>query len=109
MEDIVGYALVLAVAWFIISKIAEGYREQAQHCLTCGTEGVPKDETPGSLTIELILWLCFVIPGLIYSIWRMTTRHAVCSACSSRNIIPTDTPAAIAHRKALQQGQSGPR
>lgn len=61
-------------------------------CSNCGSQGDPKRCTPGSLFIELILWLCFVIPGLIYTIWRVCARHDVCRKCGSRALIPTDSP-----------------
>ena len=42
-----------------------------------------KTVTRGSIWIEIILWLCLIVPGLIYSIWRLTTRRQVCSACGA--------------------------
>ena len=35
----------------------------------------------GSLLIELFLWCCFVIPGLIYSLWRQCSYHSGCPYC----------------------------
>lgn len=61
-------------------------------CAACGTIGKPKTETRGSIFIEIILWLCFLVPGLIYSIWRLTTRRPVCRACSGQQLLPLDTP-----------------
>lgn len=63
-----------------------------QVCKQCGTVDEPATETPGSFAIELILWLCFLVPGLIYSFWRLSRKHAVCRACGSREIVPLDTP-----------------
>jgi len=50
------------------------------------------DGTKGSLLIEIILWLCLLIPGLIYSIWRMTTKYKACPACKQATLIPADSP-----------------
>lgn len=61
-------------------------------CKQCGTVAESKTETPGSILIELILWLCFLIPGLIYSLWRHSRRHEVCRACGSADIVPIDSP-----------------
>lgn len=61
-------------------------------CTECGTAGKPKRVTRGSILIEIILWLCFLIPGLIYSVWRLTTRHDACGACGSRNMVPLSSP-----------------
>ena len=62
-------------------------------CGTCGTIGTPKTETRGSIFIEIILWLCFLIPGLIYSVWRLTTRRPVCRECGGHQLMPVTTPA----------------
>lgn len=56
-------------------------------CPNCNYEGKAKLYTQGSVLIELILWLCFIVPGLIYSIWRMTSgRYWGCPKCKNRNV-----------------------
>ncbi|OHA44233.1 MAG: hypothetical protein A3G04_01710 [Candidatus Taylorbacteria bacterium RIFCSPLOWO2_12_FULL_44_9] len=62
-------------------------------CTVCGFIGKPKRITKGNILMELILWLFFLLPGLIYSIWRLTTRQDVCPKCFNPTMIPTDTPA----------------
>lgn len=69
-------------------------------CRDCGTVGEPETVTKGSLAIEVVAWLCFLIPGVIYSIWRHTSRHDGCRACGSSALIPLDTPQGA----ALSQG-----
>lgn len=69
-------------------------------CKQCGHYGDPARETKGSFLIEVILWLCLLIPGLIYSIWRINSRHDVCAKCGSRDLIPIDSPLA---RKLMQE------
>jgi hypothetical protein len=61
-------------------------------CQNCGYRGKPKKITKGSIFIELILWLAFLIPGLIYSIWRLTTKYWACPRCRAPNMIPLDSP-----------------
>jgi len=61
-------------------------------CANCGTIGKVKTHTQGSFLIEVVLWLFFLLPGLIYSIWRLTTRKEVCAACGSPNRVPINTP-----------------
>jgi hypothetical protein len=61
-------------------------------CSHCGTVGTAKTTTSGSILIELVLWCCFIVPGIIYSLWRLTTRRKVCRACSAPNMIPLDSP-----------------
>lgn len=96
--------LAAAVVWFLYSKWRMESRPNGGvvHCMTCGIDAVPKPETKGSLLIELILWLCFLIPGLIYSVWRATTKADVCQSCSSKQLVPMDSPATVAHKRQLQ-------
>lgn len=68
------------------------------YCKTCGTVAKPSTETPGSILIELVLWCCFIVPGLVYSLWRHNKRHAACPKCGSADLIPADSPLASAGR-----------
>jgi ribosomal protein L37E len=61
-------------------------------CTTCGFQGKPKTRTKGSIWIEIVLWICMILPGVIYSIWRLTTREQVCPKCGNPTMIPLDTP-----------------
>ena len=54
-------------------------------CANCGTASVTPG-MPGSGWIELILWM-YIIPGLIYSIWRRSKKSTVCKACGSNNTV----------------------
>ena len=38
-------------------------------CSTCGTVGKPKTVTRGSFFLEIILWLCLLLPGVLYTVW----------------------------------------
>jgi len=61
-------------------------------CTTCGAVGYIKSSTPGSTLIELVLWLAFIVPGLVYSLWRLNSRKKVCRKCGSTSLIPVGTP-----------------
>lgn len=61
-------------------------------CSTCGHFGPAVTTTPGSFLIELVLWLFFLLPGLIYSIWRLTNKKTGCSACGGTALIPRSSP-----------------
>lgn len=63
-------------------------------CATCGTQEVPKKHTPGSILIEIALWVCLIVPGLIYSLWRVSARRSVCRACGGQHLVPPDSPVA---------------
>ena len=61
-------------------------------CGACGTQDKSKTHTKGSLGMEILLWIMFIVPGILYSIWRLTTRKKVCSVCGADSLIPADTP-----------------
>jgi len=63
-------------------------------CTQCGTIRSPKRVTPGSGWITFVLLLFFIVPGLIYWIWRHTSTYSVCAQCGSKNVIPPRTPLA---------------
>jgi hypothetical protein len=67
---------------------------QATHvCTLCATVARPKTYTKGSTIIELGLWLLLCFPGIIYSIWRLTSRYSGCPQCGAQ-MIGVNTPAA---------------
>lgn len=61
-------------------------------CSRCGARGQPKNRVKGSFLIEVVLWLCFLVPGLIYSIWRLTSKAKVCPTCGAEAMIPLNSP-----------------
>lgn len=60
-------------------------------CVSCGTLGRPVSRTKGSFLVEIALWLLFCAPGLIYSLWRLTSTEKVCASCGGVPI-PVRTP-----------------
>lgn len=75
---------------------------KAMFCSACGHEGPSKQITKGSTGLELFLWLLFLLPGLLYSIWRHSSRANGCAACGSTSLIPPDSPMAVRQKKTLQ-------
>jgi hypothetical protein len=61
-------------------------------CTTCGYVGFPKSYIKGNLGTELLLWCFFIVPGMIYSVWRFTTRYHGCPICKNATMIPIETP-----------------
>jgi ssDNA-binding Zn-finger/Zn-ribbon topoisomerase 1 len=61
-------------------------------CKDCGYKGAVKKTRKGSLLIEIILWFCFLIPGLIYTVWRFTNRVYFCPSCRSHKMLAIDSP-----------------
>jgi hypothetical protein len=77
----------------------------SQICTQCGNIGRPKTVTPGSLLIEIILWCAFLIPGICYSLWRLSARHQACPSCLTKTMIELDCPVG---RKLLSDYHSTP-
>lgn len=65
------------------------------YCPHCGHVGKPRIETPGTFALELLLWVCFLLPGLAYTLWRLSNRRAICPRCGTPHMIPRDTPRAV--------------
>lgn len=63
-------------------------------CTVCGTVGNTKRDMKGSIFTEFLLWCFFLLPGLIYSIWRHSTVAQVCRNCGSPAVIPLSSPVA---------------
>lgn len=61
-------------------------------CANCGSVCRPVKMTKGHFGMELILWLIFLIPGFIYSIWRLTSRYWGCPYCEAKDPVPLRSP-----------------
>ena len=91
---------ILAVIVLVVYKAFQGLfggrgkstASGSMICPACGTRGEPALNTKGSTAVELVLWLCLIIPGLIYSIWRVSSREKVCPACRASGMISINTP-----------------
>lgn len=70
------------------------------YCVACGSVANPRTYTKGSFLIEVALWLCFLVPGLLYSLFRLATRYRGCPACGAPGMIPVTSPIA---QQALQR------
>lgn len=64
------------------------------YCPQCGTVSNGCRHVPGSILIELLLWLCFLIPGIIYSVWRLSSAKKACPSCNAPGLIPVTSPRA---------------
>lgn len=73
-------------------------------CSACGHVGSSKTAVKGNILIEIVLWLFFIIPGLIYSIWRSSSRYKKCVVCGSTNLVPVDTP--VGRKMLAEQGKT---
>lgn len=64
-------------------------------CTTCGHAGMPAQQRPGSGAIELVLWIFFLIPGLIYSLWRSSAVREICPSCGRDTMLSRQSPVGI--------------
>jgi hypothetical protein len=70
-----------------------------QICPDCAFIGQPKTITKGNILVEAVLWLCLLVPGFVYSLWRLTTRHMGCPQCGAEHMVPLNSP----HGKKLRR------
>lgn len=68
------------------------YPREGYICQTCGIRGYPEMKSRGSWRITGVLLLFFIVPGVLYSIWRQTSRYPVCPWCKEPGMIPIDSP-----------------
>lgn len=66
--------------------------KQDMICTTCGFVGPAVTKTPGNIWYEIILWIFFILPGVLYSIYRLASKKQVCSSCGNPTLIPIDSP-----------------
>lgn len=81
-------ALIVAAWVFLryLPKILKPIIPEATHvsklkCLRCGAEDNTEIRMKGSGYMTFFLFWFWLIPGLIYSAWRGSTRHPVCRVC----------------------------
>jgi hypothetical protein len=75
-------------------------------CTFCGAESATALR-PGSLWIAAALAVPFVVPGLIYAAWQLTTRRRLCPICYHASLIPAEAPLARTWRSAGWLGAQG--
>lgn len=70
-------------------------------CTQCGAEtSAPLKVPPGSAWVALALAVPFVLPGVVYTVWRYAMRRSVCPTCGHAQLIPGDAPLARTWRAA---------
>lgn len=70
-------------------------------CTVCGYTGNPIKIAKGNIFIEILLWLFFIIPGLIYSLWRFFFKYPACPKCKKYAVISLDSPMGQKLRREL--------
>ena len=98
----------LAVGLVMAMRGSVGVSGPVLYCTTCGAEGRAKTKTRGSLALEIVLWCFFLVPGLIYSIWRLSSKYKVCTTCGATTLVPLASPVAQRARAAAASSAGGP-
>lgn len=65
------------------------------YCTICGAWGQDRRIMSGSVGMELFMWVLLLVPGLLYSIWRLSTAYRGCTTCGAAQIVPPNSPIAI--------------
>lgn len=55
-------------------------------CTSCSASSASARQR-GSGWIEVVLYICYIVPGIIYSIWRRSGNSKVCPACKRATLI----------------------
>ena len=61
-------------------------------CRNCGHVGEPEQSNRGHVLISLLLLCLFIIPGIIYIVWRRSDPHLRCERCGSIDTVAQDSP-----------------
>lgn len=70
-------------------------------CPNCKYEGKGKFINKGSFGVEIILWLLFLLPGLVYSVWRLCNRIVICPDCRFEHVKKINRDPTRDYRKKL--------
>lgn len=60
-------------------------------CKHCEEIGQVDLKMPGNGWVEFVLYLCYIAPGIIYSVWRRKGKKQVCGACRSDQLVAAKT------------------
>jgi CDP-diglyceride synthetase len=73
-------------------------------CRQCGYEGPAEPQSPGKTWLEAVFWIAFLVPGLIYSLWRLFGRRYLCPRCKAADgqvTVPLGRRVAVGLRAVL--------
>lgn len=82
--------LLAGVFWFIFFPfffINAATRPASIRCPNCGYTGIAHPSVKGSTIIEIGLWLIFLLPGALYSVWRVGSRKLRCPDCEFEYVV----------------------
>lgn len=76
-------------------------------CTACGRSSEPEHKLKGHVAITILLLCFYIVPGIIYMVWRRSGIKDNCPICKSENIIPVSSPEAwrIQAQRELEDSQ----
>lgn len=80
-------ALFTIIYPIVFYRMTRRIKKMKIQCPNCKYEGIGKFAMKGSSSVELLLWLFFLIPGLIYGTWRGSTKRWICPQCDFENVV----------------------
>lgn len=96
---------IILITLIAAANAQKKFKKENYVCSSCGFVGFPEIKHKGSIWIEIILWLFFLVPGIIYSIWRVGSKFLRCPKCNGTTIIPTNTPIGQKLIKELEENK----
>jgi hypothetical protein len=84
-------------------------------CTSCLEIAEPETLLGGSDLAEIASWLCFVVPGWLYCLWRHSLRRKICQFCGSESLIrearaaQARTPVSVPREDARVRSSLNPR
>lgn len=84
------------------------------HCKNCNLTVYPIPKRRGNTLLQVILFLFFIIPGIIYTIWRLGGYKIVCPRCKKSNLVEMATKekpkvATFPEQKTVPKGAKEPK
>jgi hypothetical protein len=80
--------------WVRLGKPKEANAERQRYCTRCGSVAEPVHFGRGSNVLCLLLFLFFIVPGIIYWLWMNLEDYWGCPTCCAREIVPLSSPVA---------------
>jgi hypothetical protein len=72
------------------SELFENTRD-LRACIHCEHVGRVEKESKGSCLLMIVLFLCFIVPGIIYMVWMLVNTGYRCPKCKTWGMIPLST------------------
>jgi hypothetical protein len=89
------HTLLIVIGVLLLWLVLHGSGPRAYKAICRNCESVAKSRivSPRNFFIEILLWFCGLVPGVIYTLWCNHQTHNTCRKCGSEDIIPVDSPA----------------